>query len=172
MQDYGKYAEIAESWIIADDAAADWALKKIAEERAERQRLIDLADTEIAILESKKSDVEKRYENNTRFLLEELQRYFGTVTQRQTKTQSTYRLLSGTLKYKHGGAVMKPGADLLQFLKDSGREEFIQTEEKPKWSELKKRLAIEGDVVVDTATGEVVEGVTIEDKPGEFIVEV
>lgn len=61
---------------------------------------------------------------------------------------------------------------LLEFLKASGNDDMIQTTEKPKWGEFKKRLEIMGGQIVDSTTGEIVEGVELVEKPDTFTVEV
>ena len=53
-----------------------------------------------------------------------------------------------------------------------GNEDMIQTTEKPKWGEFKKRLEIVGGQIVDKTTGELVEGVQIIEKPDTFTVDV
>lgn len=50
--------------------------------------------------------------------------------------------------------------------------DMIQTTEKPKWGEFKKRLEIVGGQIVDKTTGELVEGVQIIEKPDTFTVDV
>lgn len=165
--------ESPREWRIADDGAADWAVRKIAEERAELERIKTLAEEQIARIEEKVAAAEKRCENGTRFLTAKLAEYFETVPHKQTKTKASYRLLSGTLTRKFGGTQMKQDDDkLLAFLKASGNEDMIQTTEKPKWGEFKKRLEIMGGQVVDTTTGELVEGVEIIEKPDTFSVDV
>ena len=61
---------------------------------------------------------------------------------------------------------------LLAYLKASDNEDMIQTTEKPKWGEFKKRLEIVGGQIVDKTTGELVEGVQIIEKPDTFTVDV
>lgn len=56
--------------------------------------------------------------------------------------------------------------------KASDNEDMIQTTEKPKWGEFKKRLEIVGGQIVDKTTGELVEGVQIIEKPDTFTVDV
>lgn len=170
---YQEQPEDGAGWRIADDACADWAVAKIAEERAELDRIKRLADEQIARIMHKVSAAERRYKNGTDYLTSKLAEYFETVTQKKTKTQRTYRLLSGTLKLKLGGVAMKQDDEkLLEYLKASGNSEMVQTVEKPRWGEYKKRLEIVGEVVVDKTTGEVVEGVEITVKPDTFTVDV
>lgn len=160
-------------WRIADDGTADWAVRKIAEERAELARIRELAEAEISRIEQKLAAAEKRCENGTRFLTAKLAEYFNEVPHKTTKTKESYRLLSGTLTKKLGSTQMKQDDEaLLAFLKQSGNEDMIQTTEKPRWGEYKKRLQIIGGAVVDSLTGEIVEGVTIIEKPDTFTVDV
>ncbi len=161
------------AWRITDDGCADWACRKIAEEKAELDRIRELAEAQIQKIEEKLAAAERRYENGTRFLTGKLAEYFETVPHKTTKTKASYRLLSGTLTRKFGGTTMKQDDEkLVQFLKDSGQLEFIKTEEKPRWGDFKKRLEIMGGSVVDKETGEIVEGVSVETKPDTFTVDV
>lgn len=160
-------------WRIADDACADWAVAKIAEERAEFDRIKRLADEQINRILEKVAAAERRYKNGTDYLTGKLAEYFKTVPHKKTKTTESYRLLSGTLKVKLGGVSMNQDDEkLLAYLKASGNGEMVQTTEKPRWGEFKKRLEIVGDVVVDKTTGEVVDGVEIVVKPDAFTVDV
>lgn len=161
------------AWRITDDGCADWACRKIAEEKAELDRIRELADAQIQKIEEKVAAAERRFQNGTRFLTGKLAEYFETVPHKTTKTKASYRLLSGTLTRKFGGTTMKQDDEkLAQFLKNSGQLEFIKTEEKPRWGDFKKRLEIMGGSVVDKETGEIVEGVTVETKPDTFTVDV
>lgn len=171
---YQEEPEAPAPWKIADDGCADWAVNKIAEERAELARIEELAEAQIARIEEKLAAARKRCENGTRFLTGKLAEYFATVPHRQSKgkTQETYQLLSGTLKLKKGGITMKQDDEkLLAFLKASGASDMIQITEKPKWGEYKKRLEIQGADVVDMETGEIVEGVQLVTKPDTFTVD-
>lgn len=159
--------------ITTDDGCADWACRKIAEEKAELDRIRELADAQIQKIEEKVAAAERRFQNGTRFLTGKLAEYFETVPHKTTKTKASYRLLPGTLTRKFGGTTMKQDDEkLVQFLKNSGQLEFIKTEEKPRWGDFKKRLEIMGGSVVDKETGEIVEGVTVETKPDTFTVDV
>ena len=169
----GEEAQDSGAWRIKDDSAAEWAVKKIAAERAELERIKALADEQNAQILEKVAAAERRYENGTNFFSSFLAQYFETVPHRKTKTKHSYRLLSGTLTKKIGGVSLKANDEaLLQYLKDSGRTDMIQTVEKAKWGEFKKGLEIVDGTVIDKETGEIVEGVEITVKPDTFVVEV
>ena len=90
-------------------------------------------------------------------------------------TKSPVQLMAdllGEMTQRALDAVMERDEALLAFLKQSGNDDMIQTTEKPRWGEYKKRLSIQGGAVVDTLTGEIVEGVTVIEKPNTFSVDV
>lgn len=161
------------AWRIANDEAADWAVAKIAEERAELARLKALADEQIRRIEEKVQAAERRCENGTAYLTSKLAEYFSTVPHKKTKTTESYRLISGTLKMKLAGVSMKQNDEkLLEYLKASGNADMIKTAEAPRWGEFKKRLEIIGGQIVDKTTGEIVEGVEVVENPDTFSVDV
>ena len=173
MYDLPEEEQQAAFWRIADDSCADWAVSKIAAERAELNRIKALAQERIDRIKLKVEAAERRYENGTAFLTSKLAEYFETVEHKTTKTKHSYRLLSGSLVKKIGGTALKQDEPkLLEYLKASGQVDLIKTEETPRWGEYKKRLQIAGDQVIDTTTGEIVEGVLIEQKPDVFSVDV
>ena len=96
------------------------------------------------------------------------------VPHRKTKTQESYRLLSGSLVLKL--PKVKPvyeEDELVEYLKESGMPDYIKTEEKARWGELKKLLDLsQGKHPVIKDTGELVECIRIEETPAEFKVEV
>lgn len=154
---------------ITDDNTADWALKRIAEERKELERLEAIADHQIEELELKKKHLKETSERKTAFLKGCLAQYFETVPHKATKTQETYKLLSGSLVFKLPRQNMvKDDAKLLEYFHKNNMSEYIKTEEKPVWNEFKKTLSVVDGKVIDTSTGEVVEAVKAEETAGVF----
>lgn len=157
---------------ITDDHLADWAVQKIAEEKAEYQRLEELAKAQVDEILGKAAKAKERYESKTSFLTSCLRDYFESVPHKETKTQETYALLSGRLIKKKGGYKTKQDNEkLVAWLKKNNYSDFIKITESPKWAELKKQLVI-GDEVIDKITGEIVDGVMSELQPDSFSVEV
>ena len=165
----GETKREGEEWTIRDDRAAEWAIEKIRAAREERDRLIGLAELKIAELEEKKQRLRDRCDMETGWLQGKLAEYFDTVPHKATKTTESYSLLTGKLKLKKGGRVMKATDELTAYLKANAPEYLKMS---PKWGEFKKRLTITDAGAVDSETGEVVPGVEIEEKNDEFIVEV
>lgn len=155
-------------WTITDDRAAEWAIARIKEGRDEINRMECWYQHQL-------SELKKRVEERESFLLEKLDRYLDTVPTHDTKTMRKYSLPSADLirkklvpKFSHDDA------ELLPFLKEAGKTEFVKVTESVAWADLKKALS--GDEYVQTEsgafalkeTGEIVPGVTVEDQPEKF----
>lgn len=161
--------EAEEGWSIGNDSAADWAVKKIAEENEEIDRLIAIAQNDISRLNERIMEYEARREKKTGFLKSKLWAYFQQVKTKETKTQQSYELLSGKLVYKKPARKMIPNKEMLiAKCKADGMIDYIKTKEELDWANYKKFCDINGDNVVDVRTGEVIEGIEIEDVPGSF----
>ena len=158
---------------ITDDRCADWAIRKIADERSEYDRLKALADEQIAAINEKVAAARKRMENGTSYLTSCLADFFATVPHKETKTTEKYRLLSGTLTLKKG--TVKATVDdskLVPWLRENGYGDLVKVEESAKWGELKKLLAYTGEIATIQSTGEIVEGVTAYETPAAFTVDI
>lgn len=167
-------AQEKKAFVIDDDNKADWAIRKIDEERQEFNRIRELAEEQTARIEQKVEAAERRFNQRTSYLRSLLGSYFMQVPHRKTKTQESYRLLSGSLVLKL--PKVKPvyeEDELVKYLKESGMPDYIKTEEKARWGELKKLLDLsQGKHPVIKDTGELVECIRVEETPAEFKVEV
>ena len=161
--------EIKEGFVIRDDNAAEWALQKIFDEKAELERLKALADSQIAAIMDKVEAANKRFTSRTGYLKQALEEYMLTVKRKQSKTQESYRLLSGSLIYKKPVVkIVKDDTKLLEYVKEHSPE-YVKHTEAVEWAEFKKTLTVSGDVVVDS-NGEVVSCLDVEETPGEFMI--
>jgi len=158
---------------IGDDGCADWAIRKIKDEKQEYDRIRELGEQQIALIEEKIARAKRRFEQNTGFLTSKLAQYFNTVPHKKTKTRETYRLLSGNLVLKLGGVKATPDDEkLVPWLKANGYTDFVKVEEKATWGELKKKLNLESGTMATIAeTGEIVEGITLMQQPDTFVVD-
>lgn len=157
---------------VVDDVAADRMVRAIKEEESTRDRIIAIAEAKKAELEGLIEYYRNRCEGKNKYRREVLKRYFDTVERRETKTTEKYELLSGTLVLKKPRTTMKVINDsqLVEWLEASGRGDFVKVEKKPRWGDLKKVLTCENGIVTDLETGEVVNGVDIEEQPESFAV--
>lgn len=157
-----------EPFVIDNDVKAEWALRRIRERAAERDRILE---TSWEIIESYKAVIQTEFDRAAEEIagLEGmLLQYFAMVEHAATKTQETYRLPTGKLKMKLAFERMVPDDETLI----TAFPDFTERKPSLKWGELKKRLSIAEGKVIDTETGEIVQGVSLEMVPPKFIVEV
>lgn len=167
-ESYNDFVE-SEVFKITNDNAADWAIQKIREDIFERDRIISIAENKINELKNEIEEITREYDRKTSFLKSCLFDYFEKVDHRKTKTQESYKLLSGSLVMKKASnKIVKDDETLVQYFIDNNMDDFIKTTKSPKWAEYKKRLEINGDDVIDTETGEIIDAVSIEETPPKF----
>lgn len=152
-----------ERFTVDSDEKADWAVRKIGEEKAEFERLKELAELNISRLKERIEKEKEQFERRTAYLTGRLEEYFETVPKTSLNkgaTQESYKLLSGKLVRKHSKleATYKDD-ELVEFLKTSAPE-YIKTVQKPMWGEYKKTLTFSDSGAV-TADGEIVPCITV-----------
>src|SRR5659263_21147 len=159
---------VNEGFVIDTDIKANWAIKTIKEDTAEAQRLCNICRNEIMEYEQKIGNYKRNLESSTGYLKGMLQGYMETVESKETKTAFTYDLVDGKLKLKKAtNEFVRDKETLIKFFKDNDLSDYIETKQEPKWGEFKKLIKVVGHKVV-TEDGQVVEGVTVVEKPSEF----
>lgn len=163
--------EIKEGFVIDTDAKANWAIKKIKEYEAERDRLLAIVQSEQAELNWKAAKINSQCEAGTGYLRTLLINYFGTVPHKETKTQESYKLLDGSLVMKKPQVkIVRPETDndLIGYLEET-QPELVETIRRPFWGDFKKNLVIgEDGKVVDMSTGEVLDFIKTEETEQSF----
>jgi hypothetical protein len=160
------------SFVIDSDSKAEWAIKKLQEETAETQRMINVCDTFISEYQFKKQKELEHLETRTFFLKQQLREYFERVPHKVTKTQETYTLPSGKLKLKiKEPEFIRDEKVLGKWLETNNYLNYYEIVIKPKWAELKKCVEISGDKVVDAESGLLIEGVIVKQRENEFEIE-
>lgn len=154
--------ETREGFRVTDDKAAEWALRKILDARAERDRLNTLASDDIARLQAMIDANTKKCDEECAYFESLLREYVGTVQMKETKTQASYQLLSGKLVLKKAKQNIKrvDDAALLAWT-EKNKPDLVKHTAAVNWAELKKGLEIVDGAIVDDA-GCVLDGVGLE----------
>lgn len=152
---------------------ADWAISKIAEERARAEFFINCAKEEKARLDNQIKDAETKLENATSFLTGKLGQFLEKeeVPKKETKTQISVTLPAGKIvkKLPKTEFIMRGGEDVTRHKSDEDfikeikgiDESFIKQTEEVMWGDLKKKLAVDDDGGVYVKdTGEYIESIT------------
>ena len=154
-----------ESFVIDTDAKAEWALQKIREARADRDRFVNWYKDKI-------KEITEQCAFDTLRLEKMLFEYFATVPHRETKTQSVYNLPTGKLYAKKQNAeFVRDDKAVIAWLKENDGNGFIKIEEKLDWDNLKKSGAVVGGRMF-TADGEEIPGIEVVDRGPVFYVDV
>lgn len=154
-----------EGFVIDTDAKAEWALTKIREARADRDRWV-------AWYKDKIDEITQQTDFDTMNLERMLAEYFATVPHKKTKTQESYKLPGGKLVLKtQNPEYTRDDKAVIEWAKANGLPQFVKVEEKLAWQELKDATAVfEGHIV--TEDGEIVPGVEVTNREAKFVVEV
>ena len=154
-----------EGFVIDTDAKAGWALDKIREARADRDRWVKWYEDKIA-------EITAQTDFNTMNLERMLAEYFASVPHKKTKTQESYSLPGGKLVLKTQNPEYKrDDKTVIEWLKANGQGQFVKTKEELAWSDLKSATAaFEGHIV--TEDGEIIPGIDVIEREAKFVVEV
>lgn len=152
-------------FVIDTDAKAEWALTKIREARADRDRWVEWYKAKI-------DEITQQTDFDTMNLERMLADYFATVPHKKTKTQESYKLPGGKLVLKtQNPEYTRDDKAVIEWAKANGLPQFVKVEEKLAWQELKDATAVfEGHIV--TEDGEIVPGVEVTNREAKFVVEV
>ena len=156
MREYEEELEEEQGFRVTDDAAAKWCVDRMREADAECDKMIEWYDAMIEKAKAKRDAKKER-------MLAYLREYADIVPMKETKTQYSYPIPGGKMIRKKAHMVYRHDDEtVLEALKKSGRGEYIKTVEKLDWAGLKKEIS---------ETGEMIDGVTMEEAPEEFVVQ-
>jgi preprotein translocase subunit Sss1 len=161
--------DVEDTFIVDSDIMAEWCIKKIKEEQADAKRLTDILEYEKMECIQKIRNYETRLESRVSYFKARLEQYFARVEHKKSKTGiESYELPSGKLKLGNlTNEFVREPTKLIKFFEENDYADYIKTTQEPKWGEFKKLIKVVGDKVV-TEDGQVVDGVTVVEKPAEF----
>jgi hypothetical protein len=160
---------VPEGFCVDDDKKADWAVETVLEAEAERDRLIALANAKIKEINDQKVLLAEKCANSTSYLRMLLRVYFDNVKpSTSTKTQETYKLLSGKLVLKRQAPEFIRDEKAMVDWAESSAPDYIKIIKSVNWADLKKATVVDGETVVFTETGEVIQGVVAKDREDVF----
>lgn len=163
--------QFADDNAIHDDSYADWTIAKIKTLQAELERKKMFIENKKAALDEWYEQQKKAIDNDIAFYTLRLQEYFDSLVPKllsKGKTQLSYSLPSGKLIKKFEKPEFKRNDETLLTWLENNAPTYIKIKKNVDWAELKKKLSIDKNKIILTDTGEIVEGIAIENKPAEF----
>ncbi|SKB01148.1 Bacteriophage Mu Gam like protein [Caloramator quimbayensis] len=161
-----------EGFIVDNDLKADWCIEKIKEAHAEYNRYEMVIKAKIEQLNAALKKAQEKRDSEENFFKYKLYKYFKTVKTKDTKTQKVYSLPSGKLIEKmQQPEYIKDEEKLLEWA-EKNCPENIKIKKSVDWAILKKNIEMINGLAINKNTGEVIEGITIQEREPKFIVEV
>jgi len=168
----------AEGFIIDNKGKANWALRKIRHLKKKQSENDKLADSEIRKLKLEIDEVKDwlksendSLQNNIDFFENLLKGYALSIKEEDPEFK-TLKLPFGRLQFRKKRDKWNYDNDkLLEFAKENIKT-AVKVVEKVDKRKLKKLVKVVGDKVIIEATGEIVRGISIEERDEEFKVKV
>ena len=160
------------AYSITTDAEAEAALRRVLSNNVERNRLMKLALDMAAQYRAKAESIEKEYQRKNEWDTLALKTYFDSVEKHRTKTQQSYRLISGRLVQKKRNPVYAWGEqELIDWARENAPQYLKETAKITiDWAGLKKALTVVDGRGYYAETGEELP-VTVTEQEDVFIIE-
>ena len=158
-----------ERFVIQDLDSANWAFRKLAAIEKKRKEIKTLADNEIERIRNWQKQEEEGLNNSKEFFEGLLTEYFV----RQKEVDPKFKISTPYGKVSSRKQQPKWNYEdekVLNWLKENDTE-LIRIKEEVNKAELKKKYKIVGNTVV-TEDGEIIEGITIEERPDSINIKV
>lgn len=168
--------EFEQAWQIKDDGEADWAIEKIAMAQTEIDRMTADCNEKINKIRERLEQFKKQPQSTILFMELKLKEYVETLNVAPTKAGTRiYNLPAGKVSIKPQAPKFSvDDTEFVSWLKNNGHSDLVKCTESGQWGELKKNGVIvsEDGKTVLTVDGELVEGVTVEQRDDVVKVEV
>ena len=159
-----------EKFVIDSDSKADWALQKIKEHKetiAEKEQLAEERIMQIkAWLESETDKLHQQISSLEYMLFE-----YASEIKEQDPDFKTKKLPFGKLQYRSQRPKWHYKDDLLEYA-ESSMPDVIKVKKHVDKRELKKKCEVVNGKVVNKETGEMIEGVEVEERGEKFSIKV
>jgi hypothetical protein len=164
LDDFEESEEGKKEFTLDTPEKVDWAIEQIIDEQKRFELYEQAINGKIEKLKCELVNEKEASGHRTSWLRFKLGEYLqrDDVPAKDTKTQLSLKMPSGTVKYiKSKPEFIKDDNILLNFIKENDSE-FIKTKESINWKDFKTTLNIVGNDVFN-ADGVIVDGITIED---------
>lgn len=148
------------SWTITNLDDADWAIRKIKEAEARKEKREEFIKNQEAKLKRYKKQVEDNFYWETANLKQKLQDFVDAEIAKDKKFKLT--TINGSAGYRHSTKWnYKDEEGIIEQLKKSKLDKYIRVKEQINKVELKKNLIILDSGKVATEDGEILEGIEV-----------
>lgn len=162
----------SDRFVVDDEQKANWALRKIKEYQQQIIENDKLADDEIRKIEDWRKGRNNSAKESIEYF-EGLLMEYALNRRDQDEDFKSISLPNGNFGFRKQQPRWKYDDEaLLNYLEQSQMNNLIRTTKAPNKAEIRKQFEIHGNKVINTETGEFVEGIEIIDRPEKFNVRV
>lgn len=157
-----------ERFVIRDDNQANWALRKLRQMQEKKEENIKLANGEIEKIEEWLNSAND-YVDRSMDYFQSLLAEYAFEKRKVDKKFKTLKLPNGKIMFRKQQPRWEyDDKKVIEVLKLAKKTDLIRIKEELDKSAIKKAYIISGNKAVDPDTGEVLEGVTIEQREDAF----
>ncbi|MFA7175280.1 MAG: host-nuclease inhibitor Gam family protein [Kiritimatiellia bacterium] len=148
---------------VSDDSGAEWALRKIAQYKAETQQRAAFVDAEMERMSAWQKHRDEQDKAQIEHFEALLNGYYNALSDAgKLGKKKFYSLPSGKFGTRHAAPSYKRDDKALLAWANDNAPEVVESVPKLIWTELKDRLKITEDMkAIDTVTGCIVDGVQV-----------
>lgn len=155
-------------FVVDNEQKANWALRKIKQMREQIEKTNSIAESEIQNIEQWSSEENDKCLQSIDYFQSLLAEYAMNLKDKDPKFKSL-KLPNGRIGFRKRQPKWTYDDDkVLQALKDAEMDDLIRVRESPKKDDIKKVFEVINGRVVNPNTGEVIEGITVEEQPDNF----
>lgn len=159
-----------EGFTINDENKANWALRKIKQMKDTIEKNNALAQAEIDKIEDWRERENEKSQTSIDYFQSLLAQYALEQRERDPKFKSL-NLPNGRIGFrKRQPKWIYDNDKVIETLEKANLSDFIRVTKAPSKADIKKAFEVAGDKVVNPDTGEVLEGITVEQQDDNFSV--
>lgn len=151
---------------------ANWALRKIRALQAKINEAKELAQAEVDRIDQWLADETGKAEDSIAFFTGLLEEYHRAEIERDPKAK-TIKLPYGQLQMRaQQPDFQRDDKVLIEWAQEADPQFVVPQPPKLDWAGLKKKLIVQGEIAVNTDTGEAMPGIVVEHREPKFSVKV
>ena len=160
------------TFVIDDEHKANWALRKIKQKKDTIEKNNALAQAEIDKIEDWREQENEKSQTSIDYFQSLLAQYALEQRERDPKFKSL-NLPNGRIGFrKRQPKWIYDNDKVIETLEKANLTDFIRVTKAPSKADIKKAFDVNGDKVINPDTGEIIEGITVENQEDSFNVAV
>ena len=157
-----------ETFKITNEEQANWALRKISQLKKQIEQNDKFAEMEISKVEAWRQSENKKQQDSIDYFTGLLAE-FALQKKKEDPSFKTKKLPYGKLQFRKQPSKWKVDkAKVVKYLEETGMNDFIRVKKEPKVADIKKAFNVQNGKVINPETGEIIEGIEVEERGEKF----